>query len=103
MQSHFAEPLNLGQDRMVTINGLADMIAAIAGIKIRRKHVSGPMGVRGRNSDNTLLRKVLGWEPAISLEEGLARTYGWIEDQVRERFTGLAGVPNESGALKVAR
>jgi nucleoside-diphosphate-sugar epimerase len=103
VQSDFAEPLNLGQDRMVTINELADMIAAIAGVEIRKKHVPGPMGVRGRNSDNTLLRKVLGWEPAISLEDGLARTYQWIEGQVREKFTGLAGAPIESGVLKVAR
>ena len=86
MQSDFREPLNLGQDRMVTINQLADMIAGIAGVTIRIKHIEGPMGVRGRNSDNTLLRKVLGWEPAISLEDGLARTYGWIEGQVKAKM-----------------
>ena len=84
MRSDFREPLNLGQDRMVTINQLADMVAEIAGFKIVKKHVPGPMGVRGRNSDNTLLRKVLSWEPEVSLEQGLARTYGWIEEQVRE-------------------
>jgi nucleoside-diphosphate-sugar epimerase len=83
MNSDFAEPLNLGQDRMVTINELADIISEIAGVRIAKKHVSGPQGVRGRNSDNTLLRKVLGWEPQISLEDGLARTYQWIEEQVR--------------------
>jgi nucleoside-diphosphate-sugar epimerase len=83
MRSDFAEPLNLGQDRMVTINELADMVAAAAGIEIVKKHVPGPMGVRGRNSDNTLLRQVLGWEPRISLEVGLERTYAWIEQQVR--------------------
>src|SRR6185369_13140784 len=82
MNSDFAEPLNLGQDRMVTINELADIISEIAGVRIGKKHVSGPQGVRGRNSDNTLLRKVLGWEPQISLEDGLARTYQWIEEQV---------------------
>jgi nucleoside-diphosphate-sugar epimerase len=87
MRSDFAEPINLGQDRMVTINQLADMIAEIAGVSIVKRHVPGPMGVRGRNSDNTLLRKVLGWEPRISLEEGLARTYAWIEDQVRARLS----------------
>src|SRR6266446_3450627 len=79
MRSAYAEPLNLGQDRLVTINQLADMVAAIAGIRIVKKHVPGPQGVRGRNSDNTRLRQVLGWEPEISLEEGLARTYVWIE------------------------
>jgi len=86
MQSDYHEPLNLGQDRLVTINQLADMIAEIAGIRIVKKHVSGPQGVRGRNSDNTRLRQVLGWEPQISLEEGLARTYAWIEEQVQARF-----------------
>jgi nucleoside-diphosphate-sugar epimerase len=79
---------------MVTINELADMVAAVAGVAIRKKHVPGPMGVRGRNSDNTLLRKVLGWEPRISLEDGLARTYKWIEGQVREKMAG--GVPETS-------
>jgi nucleoside-diphosphate-sugar epimerase len=71
---------------MITINQLADMVAEIAGIQIQKKHVAGPQGVRGRNSDNTRLRAVLGWEPAISLEEGLARTYQWIEARVRERM-----------------
>ncbi len=82
MRSDWKEPLNLGQDRLVTINQLADMVAAIAGIRIVKKHVPGPQGVRGRNSDNTRLRQVLNWEPEISLEEGLARTYAWIERQV---------------------
>jgi GDP-D-mannose 3',5'-epimerase len=85
MRSDFREPLNLGQDRMVTINQLADMVAAAAGIKIAKKHIDGPMGVRGRNSDNTLLKKVLAWEPAISLEDGLAKTYQWIEAQVQAK------------------
>ncbi len=83
MRSDFHEPLNLGQDRMVTINGLANIIAEIADIKITKNHIDGPQGVRGRNSDNTKLREVLGWEPEISLEDGLKRTYGWIEEQVR--------------------
>ena len=86
MRSDFAEPLNLGQDRMVTINQLADIIADAAGVKINKKHIDGPMGVRGRNSDNTKLREVLGWEPEISLEDGLSATYRWIEDQVRRKL-----------------
>jgi len=86
MQSDFHEPLNLGQDRMVSINQLADMIADIAGYPIEKNHISGPEGVRGRNSDNTLLRKVLRWEPKISLENGLQRTYSWIEGLVSERL-----------------
>ena len=86
MNSDYPLPLNLGQDRMVTVNELADMIAAMAGIPIIKRHVPGPQGVRGRNSDNTRLREVLDWEPQISLEEGLARTYAWIESQVRARL-----------------
>jgi GDP-D-mannose 3',5'-epimerase len=85
MRSDYREPLNLGQDRMVTINELADMIASTAGIRISTKHVSGPQGVRGRNSDNTRLREVLKWEPEISLEKGLEETYLWIEQQVRQK------------------
>ena len=88
MDSDFSEPLNLGQDRMVTINQLADMIADIAGVSIGKNHIDGPQGVRGRNSDNTLLREVLGWEPSVSLEEGLARTYRWIEGQVLAQRAG---------------
>jgi nucleoside-diphosphate-sugar epimerase len=83
MRSDFGDPINLGQDRMVTINQLADIVAAVAGVRIVKKHIEGPMGVRGRNSDNTLLRRVLNWEPTISLEEGFARTYPWIEGQLR--------------------
>jgi len=87
MRSDFHEPLNLGQDRMVSINQLADIIAEIAGVSITKKHVDGPQGVRGRNSDNTKLREVLDWEPAISLEAGLARTYEWIENEVRRSLS----------------
>ncbi len=83
MRSEFRGPLNLGQDRLISINGLADLIMDIAGVKLTRKHVEGPEGVRGRNSDNGLLKKVLAWEPEISLEEGLRYTYGWIENQVK--------------------
>jgi GDP-D-mannose 3', 5'-epimerase len=86
MRSEYREPLNLGQDRLVTINQLVDLVAHIAGISIARKHVPGPQGVRGRNSDNTRLRHVLQWEPEIALEEGLYRTYIWIEEQVRRKL-----------------
>ncbi len=84
MQSDFLEPINLGQDRMVSINELANIIAAIAQVKLTKNHVKGPQGVRGRNSDNSLLREVLHWEPAVSLEDGLKLTYPWIEEQVRQ-------------------
>lgn len=95
-QSDFSDPLNLGQDQMVSINQLADVIADAAGVEIVKKHIEGPQGVRGRNSDNSLLEKTLGWTPQVSLEEGLATTYEWIEDQVKqsaasstpERLTG---------------
>jgi len=86
MDSDYREPLNLGQDRMISINGLADVIAEIAEIPIEKRHIDGPQGVRGRNSDNTRLRDVLGWEPEISLEDGLKLTYDWIEDQVRTQM-----------------
>jgi GDP-D-mannose 3',5'-epimerase len=84
MRSDHRDPLNLGSDRLVTINELVDMVAGIAGKEIGRRHdLTKPQGVRGRNSDNTLLRKVLGWEPEVSLEDGLARTYRWIEGRLR--------------------
>lgn len=83
MRSEHREPLNLGQDRLISINELVDMVAAAAGKRIRKRYdLSAPQGVRGRNSDNTRLREVLGWEPQVSLEEGLRRTYGWIEARV---------------------
>jgi len=86
MRSDFHEPLNLGQDRMVTINQLADIVAEIAEVTINKKHIDGPQGVRGRNSNNDKLREVLGWEPQISLEEGLKTTYDWIEEQVKDQL-----------------
>ena len=83
MASGYQDPLNLGQDRLVTINQLADIVCATAGVTLAKRHIPGPQGVRGRNSDNTRARGVLGWEPRISLEDGLSRTYVWIESQVR--------------------
>ncbi len=88
MQSDHGEPLNLGSDRLVTINQLADMIAGIANVDITKKHIPGPQGVRGRNSDNSRLREALGWEPCVSLEQGLAQTYAWIEKQVQQQLSG---------------
>ena len=95
MQSDHREPINLGQDRMVTINELVGIVADAAETDVTLKHIDGPQGVRGRNSDNTKLREVLGWEPEISLEEGLLRTYNWIEQNVRETY-GFEGVANEA-------
>ena len=90
MQSEYRQPLNLGTDRMVTINELAEIIIRISGKQdVRVRHVEGPQGVRGRNSDNSRLREVLGWEPRIDLEEGLMPTYRWIEQQVAEAQAGV--------------
>jgi len=83
MRSEHRDPLNLGQDRLISINELVEMVASISGKRIARRHdLTAPQGVRGRNSDNSRLREVLGWEPRISLEEGLRRTYVWIKEQL---------------------
>jgi GDP-D-mannose 3', 5'-epimerase len=83
MASDFRDPLNLGTDELVSVDGLVKMIADIAGKNLRIRHdISKPQGVRGRNSDNTLLRRALGWEPSIMLEQGLAVTYRWIEGEL---------------------
>ncbi len=83
MESEIGEPINLGSEEMVTINELVDAVEGIAGIKVaRRYNLAAPKGVRGRNSDNTLIRQRLGWEPSIPLRHGLERTYRWIYDQV---------------------
>ena len=84
MESGYTQPLNLGQDRLISINALADLVADAAGITVKKRHVPGPQGVRGRNSDNSRLRDVLEWEPEISLEEGISRTYAWVEQQVAQ-------------------
>ena len=85
MASNYSEPLNLGTDRLVTINQLIDLVSSVAGKRLKKRHdLSKPQGVRGRNSDNTLLNRVLGWEPAITLEQGLTTTYRWIEEELRK-------------------
>jgi len=91
MQSGSSEPMNLGNDRMVTVNELVDIIAAAAGKTLAKQHdLSKPQGVRGRNSDNTKLADLLGWTPSITLEQGLAETYSWISDQVATNPVGIA-------------
>ncbi len=85
MASSYREPLNLGTDRMITINQLLEMIAKIGGKRLRTRHdLSKPQGVRGRNSDNTRLREVLRWEPSTPLEDGLKITYLWIQSELRK-------------------
>jgi nucleoside-diphosphate-sugar epimerase len=92
MDSDIEEPINLGSSEMVSINQLVDLVEAIAGIKLERKYNLGaPKGVAGRNSDNTLIQRYLGWEPNIPLRNGLEKTYAWIYDQYKTREkTGVA-------------
>jgi GDP-D-mannose 3', 5'-epimerase len=100
MESGHREPLNLGQDRMITINQLVDIVAGIAGKRVGKRYdLTAPQGVRGRNSDNTRLREVLGWEPVVSLEEGLRRTYRWIEAQLEARNAVARSVPEVQPAV----
>lgn len=86
MDSDFPDPLNLGSDQSVTINELTNLAEGFAGVELERRHdLSAPQGVRGRNSDNTLISEVLGWKPGIPLEQGLRRTYDWIESELTAR------------------
>jgi len=87
IKSDFHDPINLGQDRMISINNLVRIIENIAEYSVKIKHIRGPEGVRGRNSDNTLLRNVLNWEPKVTLEAGLYETYSWIEGKVQETLS----------------
>src|SRR5262245_59818763 len=83
MHSNILEPINLGSDELVTINGLVDIVEDIAGIELKRKYnLDAPKGVNGRNSDNTRIRALLGWAPSIRLRDGLEKTYAWIYDQI---------------------
>jgi len=84
MDSDFTGPVNIGSEEMVTLNELAEMVMEIANKKVKIKHISGPQGVRGRNSDNRLIRKKLKWEPKAPLREGMAKTYSWIFTQVQK-------------------
>jgi nucleoside-diphosphate-sugar epimerase len=83
MESDIIEPINVGSSELVTINQLVDIVEEIAGIKVKRKYnLTAPLGVNGRNSDNTKIRRYLGWEPCTSLRVGLEKTYAWIHDQM---------------------
>jgi len=86
MDSDFIGPVNIGSDEMVTINQLAEMAMSIANKKLTLKHIAGPLGVRGRNSDNALIKKKLNWTPTATLKEGMQKTYAWIKKQVDERL-----------------
>jgi nucleoside-diphosphate-sugar epimerase len=93
MDSDFAGPVNIGSEEMVTINDLARLVMDIAGKKQSLRHVSGPLGVRGRNSDNRLIARRLGWKPSRPLREGLERTYAWVHSQVHsQRLAAAASI-----------
>lgn len=84
MESDFTGPVNIGSDEMVTINELAEMTADIAHKKITLKHIPGPLGVRGRNSDNNLIEEKIGWKPNFALKQGMTLTYNWVNEQVQK-------------------
>ncbi len=85
MQSDWPGPVNIGSEEMVSINEFVDMIAGVAGKAIHKKHIEGPTGVRGRNSDNALIYEKLGWKPTQPLREGISKTFEWIAEQIRIR------------------
>ena len=85
MDSDFVGPVNIGSDEMVSLNELAEMVMKIAKKKVKIKHISGPLGVRGRTSDNTLIKKKLQWKPTQKLEKGMALTYAWIKEQLKQQ------------------
>ena len=86
MQSDFMGPVNIGSEEMVSINELVDTAARVAGKKVEKNHIDGPLGVRGRNSDNTLIREKLGWDYSLTLEEGIKRTYEWIRWEINKKI-----------------
>jgi GDP-D-mannose 3',5'-epimerase len=96
MRSSFAGPVNIGSEEMVSIDQLVDLIAGIANKQIEKRHIPGPVGVRGRNSDNRLIKEALGWAPEQSLRESLIPTYQWIYNQVK------ANAPADSLRIKLA-
>ena len=91
MDSDFIGPVNIGSEEMVTINQLVDTAAKVAGKKIDKKHIDGPLGVRGRNSNNDLIRKELGWDYSMTLEEGIRKTYNWIMSEIAKEVVEPVG------------
>jgi nucleoside-diphosphate-sugar epimerase len=84
MDSDFMGPVNIGSEEMVTINQLVDIAAKVAEKKVSKIHIDGPLGVRGRNSNNDVIRRELGWDYSQTLEEGISKTYNWIVDQIEK-------------------
>jgi len=92
-RSDFVEPLNIGSDEMVSINQLVDIVESIAGVKLKRNYkLDAPLGVRGRNSDNALIKQVLGWVPSTKLRDGMEKTYRWVYDKAKARAEGRSFV-----------
>jgi nucleoside-diphosphate-sugar epimerase len=85
MESDFIGPVNIGSEEMVTINQLVETAARVAGKEVEKNHIDGPLGVRGRNSNNDLIREKLGWDYSQSLEEGIGKTYNWILEQIKNK------------------
>ena len=93
MQSNVSEPLNIGSDQLVTINELVDIVERVAGVTLKRRYkLDAPKGVRGRNSDNSLIKERLNWAPAVRLEDGMRRTYEWIYEEMTARNAGRSRV-----------
>ena len=92
MDSDFSGPVNIGSDEMVTVNQLAETIMEIAGKKLKINHISGSLGVRGRNSNNNLIYEKLDWKPTSPLENGLKKTYEWIDEQVKIKQSQAAAI-----------
>ena len=84
MDSDFMGPVNIGSEEMVTINQLVEIVAKVAKKEVRKVHIDGPLGVRGRNSNNDLIREKLGWDYKQPLEKGIRKTYAWISEQIKQ-------------------
>jgi nucleoside-diphosphate-sugar epimerase len=100
MRSAFKGPVNIGSDEMVSINKLVDIVAGIAGKTISKRHIDGPTGVRGRNSDNRLIAEKLDWSPSTALADGLRPTYSWISNQIRRNARSEAEMPGLSAVVQ---
>lgn len=85
MESDFTGPVNIGSEEMVTINQLVNIAAGVENKNINKRHIDGPLGVRGRNSNNDLVKEKLGWTYSMSLEQGIYKTYKWIQSQINDR------------------
>lgn len=100
-KSDFQEPVNIGSDEMVSMNEMADMVLSFDGRKLPIRHIPGPEGVRGRNSDNTLIKEKLGWAPSMKLKDGLTITYKWIKEQIEKEKASGEDLATKYGSSKV--